>query len=151
MDDRSGIIQLDQVRNKKLEERKRRTERIFFNELMGVYGVSKTETLIPIELVDVSEAGLGFQIRHKEEISWPVDLTNQRIRLYFSPESFMEVVVDVRNSRPVIEHGIRMIRFGAEVQGEQRAYKAWAQFVGFLRAYSDVSQRDTGNTGVSNF
>lgn len=151
MDDRSGIIQLDQVRNKKLEERKRRTERIFFNELMGVYGVSKTETLIPIELVDVSEAGLGFQIRHKEEISWPVDLTNQRIRLYFSPESFMEVVVDVRNSRPVIEHGIRMIRFGAEVQAEQRAYKAWAQFVGFLRAYSDVSQRDTGNTGVSNF
>jgi hypothetical protein len=118
---------------------------------MGVYGVSKTDTLIPIELVDVSEAGLGFQIRHKEEVSWPVDLTNQRIRLYFSPESFMEVVVDVRNSRPVIEHGIRMIRFGAEVQTEQKAYKAWAQFVGFLRAYSDVSQKDTGNTGVSNF
>jgi hypothetical protein len=151
MDDRSGIIQLDQVRSKKLEEKKRRTERIFFNELMGVYGVSKTETLIPIELVDVSEAGLGFQVRHKENISWPVDLSDQKIRLYFSPESFMEVVVDVRNSRPVIEHGIRMIRFGAEVQEGQKAFKAWSQFVGFLRTYAEVSQRDTGNTGVSSF
>lgn len=151
MEDRSGIINLEQVRNKKMEEKRRRTERLFFRQLIGIYGLTSGNKMVPVELVDVSEDGLGFQLPYREESKWPIEMENQKIRLYFSAESYMEVNVDIRNSRPVIEDGERLVHYGCSVQAEQRAFAAWKQFVYFLRAYAEVSQRDTGNIGVSGF
>jgi len=151
MDDRNDIINLNQVRNRKQEEKQRKTERIFFHDLIGVYGVMTGDRLIPIELADVSEEGLGFQLPYREEKKWPLDMTDQRIRLYFSEESFMEVVVNIKNSRPVIDSGDRYVRYGAEIASDHKTYNAWKKFVGFLKAYADVSQRDSGNMGVSGF
>lgn len=145
------IIQLDKIRNQKAEERKRKTERIFFTQLIGAYGVMSNDRLLRIDLVDVSEVGLGFQLPHKEEKIWPNQMDNQKLRFYFSPESYLELSVDIKNSRPVIDGGVRMVRYGAEIHTEQRSYQAWTQFVSFLRSYSDVFERDDGNVGVSGF
>ncbi len=146
-----GIIQLDKFRTQKAEDKKRKTERIFFKHLIGIYGVMPGERMIPVELVDISEDGLGFQIKHREEKIWPHETENQRFRMYFSPESYMEITVDIRNSRPVIDGGTRYVRYGAAVREDQKTFGAWKQFVGFLRLYSEVSERDAGNMGVSGY
>ncbi len=155
-DNDQAVINLDQFRNRKSEEKKRKTERIFFHNLVGVYGIVQPGKMVPVDLIDVSEGGLAIQVPYPTATTmadkiWPKDSANLTIRLYFSPDSFMEVVVDVKNSGPTIENGSKYVRYGCEVHPEQRAYAAWKNFVTFLRAYTDVSERDTGNINVGNF
>jgi hypothetical protein len=151
-----SVINLDQFRNRKSEEKKRKTERLFFHNLVGVYGIVQPGKMLPVDLIDVSEEGLAIQVPYpsataSSDKTWPRDSSNISIRLYFSPDSFMEVTVDVKNSRPTIENGSKYVRYGCEVHTEQRAYEAWKNFVTFLRAYTDVSERDSGNINVGSF
>ena len=154
-DTNDSVINLDQFRMRKSEEKKRKTERIFFNDLVGVYGLITPEKMIPIQLIDVSEGGLAIQVPYpgsstSAERVWPRDSVNLTIRLYFSPESFMEVMVDVKNSTPTLEGGSKYVRYGCEVVADQKSYDAWKSFVSFLKYFSEISERDTGNIGVGN-
>lgn len=148
MKDTTDIVNLDQFRARKAEEKKRKTERIFFHHLMGTYRVTSPGKMVPVDLIDVSEEGLGIQIPYDAEKSWPTDTANIPIRMYFSPENFMEVFVDIRNTHATIENGTRYLRYGCQIQSEQRTFTAWTHFIGFLKAFSDVSERDTGNISV---
>lgn len=148
-----SVINLDQFRNRKSEEKKRKTERIFFHNLVGVYGIVQPGKMVPVDLIDVSEGGLAIQVPYPASTTmadkiWPKDSSDLSIRLYFSPDSFMEVTVDVKNSGPVIDNGSKYVRYGCAVNPNQRAYEAWKNFVGFLRSYTDVSERDSGNINV---
>jgi hypothetical protein len=147
-DNNNDIISLNQFRNRKQEEKKRKTERIFFHNLVGVYGVTQPGKMVPIEIADVSDEGLGILVPYDSSAVWPTVTENLPIRLYFSAESFMEITVDVKNSRPMIEGGYRYTRFGCAVREDQRAYGAWRSFVNFLRAFTEVSEKDSGNISV---
>ena len=154
--DNQSVINLDQFRNRKSEEKKRKTERLFFHNLVGVYGMVQPGKMLPVDLIDVSEEGLAIQVPYPNgtytaDKVWPKDSTNLTLRLYFSPDSFMEVTVDVKNSRPTIEGGSKYVRYGCEVHPEQRGFSAWKNFVVFLRAYTEISERDSGNVGVGSF
>ncbi len=151
-----SVINLDQFRNRKSEEKKRKTERIFFHNLVGVYGIVQPGKMLPVDLIDVSEGGLAIQVPYPTATAsadkiWPKDSSDLTIRLYFSPESFMEIVVDVKNSRPTIENGSKYVRYGCSVNQDQRAFVAWKNFVTFLASYTDVSERDSGNINVGSF
>ncbi len=146
----NGIISLDDFRIKKNEEKKRKTERIFFHHLVGIYGVIQPGKMAQIDIIDVSEEGLAIQVPYNEERSWPSESKDVLIRLYFSPDSFMEVKVEVKNSRPTIEAGVRYVRYGCSVQQGHKSFEAWKRFVGFLRVYTEVSEKDSGNIGVGN-
>jgi hypothetical protein len=151
-----SVINLDQFRNRKSEEKKRKTERIFFHNLVGVYGITQPGKMVPVDLIDVSEGGLAIQVPYPNSTTmadkiWPKDSSNLSIRLYFSPDSFMEVTVDVKNSGPVIDNGSKYVRYGCAINPEQRSFEAWKNFVNFLRSYTDVSERDSGNINVGSF
>ncbi len=146
-----AVVNLDQFRNRKQEEKKRKTERLFFHHLVGIYSVVEAGKMVPIELIDISEGGLAVQTPYESEKQWTKDTNNIPIRLYFSPDSFMEITVDIKNSRPTIEGGSKYIRYGCEVQTDKKSYEAWKQFVSFLRVYSEVSEKDSGNISVGSF
>jgi hypothetical protein len=148
MKDNDDIISLDQFRNRKQEEKKRKTERIFFDHLVGVYAVVNPGKMVQVNLTDVSDEGLGIQVPYQSEKVWPTQMNDIAIRLYFSAENFMELVVDIKNTRPVIEGGSRYLRYGCAVKMDQRSFPAWSKFVSFLKAFSEVSERDSGNIGV---
>lgn len=151
MKDTDEIISLDKFRNRKQEEKKRKTERIFFDHLVSVYAVVNPGKMVQIQLTDVSEEGLGIQVPYQSERVWPHQAENIAVRIYFSAENFMEIMVDVKNSRPTIDGGSRYIQYGCAVKPEQKASVAWTKFVAFLRAFADVSERDSGNIGVGSF
>lgn len=141
---KSQIIDFSQARAQKLEEKRRTTERIIFKQMLGIYSVIGAEQPKPIEIVDVSEEGLSFQVPHNSGDSWLEGIKELPIRLYFSQDTYMQVHVKIQNSRPSIEDGVRYTRFGCTVDKKVTSYEAYQHFVRFLKMYSTHAHKDNG-------
>jgi hypothetical protein len=145
---RNHIVDFNEARAQKLEEKRRKTERIFFKHLLSVYSVTGGNGMFPIELIDVSEDGCSFQIPFDPAKPWPTDSNDVPLRLYFSQDTFMEVRMQIQNSRPCIENQARYVRFGCSVDKTTSAYPAYQQFVRFLKSYAEHAHKDKGDVTV---
>jgi hypothetical protein len=66
------VIDFNEMRAQKLEEKRRKTERIFFKHLLSVYTVvGNGKQMAPIEIIDISEEGLAFQVPFNPDKPWP--------------------------------------------------------------------------------
>ena len=142
------VIDFNEVRSQKLEQKRRSTERIFFKHLLSVYSVVGGTSMCAIEFIDLSEDGCSFQIPYDVNSPWPTDAENIPLRIYFSQDTFLEIRVKVENSRPSIENNRRYVRFGCSVDKTTQSYPAYQQFVRFMKAYSEHSRKDTGDVSV---
>jgi hypothetical protein len=147
-DTEEKVIDLNEVRSQRLEEKRRKTERIFMNQFLGVYCMTGSNSMHQIEIVDVSEGGLGFQVPFNPEKPFPVADQNIPIRLYFNQDSFLQVHVTIQNSRPAVQNGTRYTRYGCSIDTGTSTYVAYQAFVKFLKAYGEVSQKDNGDVNV---
>src|SRR5689334_3934861 len=100
-----SVVDFNEAREQRLEEKRRNTERIFFKNLLGVYSVTGHSKMQPIELIDVSEDGCSFQIPYDPDRNWPTS-NEVPVRLYFSQDTYLEILVRIRHSRPSIESGV---------------------------------------------
>jgi hypothetical protein len=145
------VIDFNEVREQKLAEKRRRTERIFFRSLISVYSLISNSKMQPVELIEVSEDGCSFQVPYDITNPEPWSLEDIPIRLYFSQDTYLEIVVKILNSRPVHENDTRYVRYGCSVDKELTSYPAYQQFVKFLKLYAEYAHQDTGNLPVSIF
>ncbi len=139
------VVDFNQVREKKLAEKRRNNERIFFKDLLSVYSMTGTSKMLPIDLIDVSEEGCSFQLPHNPENPWPQGSSELAIRLYFSRNTYLEIQVTIQNSRDAIENNVRHIRYGCSVDTSLKSYPAYQSFVRFLKLYAENSHKDMGN------
>lgn len=145
----NSIVDFNQAREQKLAEKRRKNERIFFKQLLSVYSVVEQGKIMPIELIDVSEDGCSFQLPFSATHPWPNSTTTPiPLRLYFSQDTYLEILVTVQNSRPFIDDRGRYTRYGCTVDTQTSAYPAFQQFVKFLKLYSEASHTDMGNVTV---
>ena len=142
------VINFSEVRAHKLEEKRQTTERIFFKHLLSVYSVTGDKTMLPIELIDVSEDGCSFQVAHDPMNPWPNDVKDIPLRIYFSQDTYLEIRAKIQNSSPSIENNRRFVRFGCVVDKNTQSYAAFQQFVRFLRLYSEHAHKDMGDLTV---
>ena len=142
------VINLNEIREQRLEEKRRKTERVFMNQFLGVYCMTGNNSMHQIEVVDVSEEGLGFQVPFNADKPFPITDKNFPIRLYFNQESFLQVYVTIHNSRPVVQNGTRYTRFGCGVDQSTSTFAAFQAFVKFLQIYGEVAQKDNGDVNV---
>lgn len=144
------VVDFTEIRAQKMEEKRRKTERIFFKSLLSVYTVVGDSTMFPIELIDVSEDGCSFQIPHDPDSTqkWPSSTDQFPLRLYFSQDTYLEVQAKIENSRPSIDGNRRYVRYGCKVDQNTASYPAFLQFVRFLKAYSEQAHKDKGDTTV---
>ena len=142
------VIDFSEVRAQKLEEKRRTTERIFFKHLLSVYSVVGNGTMCAIEVVEVSEEGCSFQVPYDPEKPWPTTSDEIPLRLYFSQDTYLEVHVKIQNSRPAISGHNRFVRFGCSVEKSSASYAAYQNFVRFLKTYTELAKRDTGDVSV---
>jgi len=143
------VVDFAEVRAQRLEEKRRKTERIFFKSLLSVYSLVGDSKLLPIDIIEVSETGLSFQIPHDPENRWPKDTAEEiPLRLYFSQDTYLEIRAKIVNSRPCIEANNRYVRFGCSVDVEASSYPAYQGFVKFMKAYSEHARKDQGNVTV---
>jgi len=139
------VIDFNKVREEKLEEKRRKNERIFFKQILGVYTVVGKNELKHVEIVDVSEDGCSFQVPHDPNSLWPRDVEELPLRLYFTQDTYIEVQLKIKNSRPLIENGGRFIRYGCSIDKTFSSYPAFQEFVRFLHLYSLHAHKDEGN------
>ncbi len=142
------LVDFNEAREKKMTEKKRKAERILFQNLLGVYTVSTGSQIYPVEMVDVSEEGCAFQIPFDGRNAMSLDTEEVPLRLYFSQDTYMEIRVKITNSRPCIENGRRYIRYGGAVDQSLSSYFCFVQFVRFLKSYSEHAHRDLGDVSV---
>lgn len=140
------VVDFNEVRTRKMEEKRRKTERIFFRQLLGIYSVvGEGGGMRPIEIVDVSEEGLAFQVQYRAGDHWPQGEKDLVIRLYFSQDTYVPVHLKVQNSRPCVEEGVRYTRYGCLVDQTVSSSEAYLGFVRFLKAYAEHAHKDTGS------
>jgi len=143
------VVNFNQIRERRLEEKRRNTERIFFKNLLSVYSVvassSGFSSLRQVELIDVSEEGCSFQVLFNPEDPWPKSTDNVPLRFYFSQDTFLEILVHIRNSKEVSERNQHVVRFGCAVDTETQSYAAYQQFIRFLKLYSVHAHKDKGD------
>lgn len=142
------VVDFNKVREQKLEEKRRATERIFFKHLLNVYSVVGDQVMCPIEFIDVSEDGCSFQIPYDPERPWPTNLSELPLRIYFSQDTFLEIRIMIQNSRPSIESNRRYVRFGCKVDPTTSSYVAYQQFVRFMKLYSQHAHKDLGDVSI---
>lgn len=143
-----SVVDFTEARAQRLDEKRRKTERIFFKHLLGVYCVTGNDQMRPIELVEVSEEGCSFQVPYDANNPWPTDMSDLPLRLYFSQDTYVPVILKIQNSRPCIDNGVRQVRFGCAVDQSVSSYPAYQQFVKFLKAYSEHAHKDKGDVTV---
>jgi len=142
------VVDFGQVRAQKLEEKRRATERVFFKSLLSVYSVVGDHSMCPIEIIDLSEEGLSFQLPHDAKSPWTKGSSEFPVRLYFSQDSYLEVFVKMQNSKDAIENHARYVRYGCSVDTTTTSYLAYVNFVRFLKMYADVAKKDQGDVKV---
>ena len=67
------VVDFNQKRAQKLDEKRRKTERIFFQNMIGCYSVIGDRSMRPIEILDVSEDGCSFQVPFDAKNPWPAE------------------------------------------------------------------------------
>jgi hypothetical protein len=142
------VVDFGEVRAQKLDQKRRKTERIFFKHLLSVYCVVGASKMRPVEFLEVSEEGCSFQVPFDSNNPWPVDDGELPIRMYFSQDTYIPVRLSIQHSRPMIENGQRYVRFGCTVDKTASAYPSYVAFVNFLKMYSEHAMKDKGEVSV---
>lgn len=140
------VINFTRARDAKIEEKRRRYERILFKHILGVYCVAEGQGLKAVELVDVSTEGLSFQLPlHSKNLESLATGSEVTFRFYFSQETFVPILVKVMNDRQCIEDGQKYVRFGCVVDTTSQSYETYKLFVMFLSKYAETAQQDKGD------
>lgn len=142
------VVDFNQVRSQKLDEKRRKTERIVFQDLLGVYCVIGNSQIRQLQLVDVSDEGLSFLVPFDVKNPWPREDGDLPLRLYFTQDTYLPIQARVVNSRPSIENGVRYVRYGCTVDASLQSYTTYLQFVKFLKSFSEHAHRDEGTDSV---
>jgi hypothetical protein len=141
------VVDFNRKRAEKLEDKRRKTERIFLRNLIGVYSVIGDRTMKPIEIIDLSEEGCSFQVPFDPKALWPAETTEIPIRMYFSGDTYIPMILRVQNSTSTIgEGGARFVRYGCSVDTSLQSYQVYREFVRFMRLYSEHAHRDQGGS-----
>lgn len=138
------VIDFAKIREEKLEEKRRKNERVFFKQILGIYTVVGKNELKQVEIVDVSEDGCSFQVPYDPKSPWPRDIEELPLRLYFTQDTYLPIQLKIQNSKPLIEEGGRFVRYGCSVDKTLSSYPAYQEFVRFLHLYSLHSHKDDG-------
>jgi len=148
---RNTVVDFTEIRAQRLEEKRRKTERILFNQMLGVYcvvGDPSDNRIKAIEMIDISEDGLAFQVPVDPKRPWPSNDKELTLRLYFSQDTYLPVRVRIQNARALIDQGVRYQRFGCAIDTTVSSFSAFTQFVRFLKLYAEHAHKDQGDASV---
>ncbi|MCF8058771.1 MAG: PilZ domain-containing protein [Bacteriovoracaceae bacterium] len=145
------VLDFLEKRKENIEQKRRQFERILFNNFLGAYTVvDQGGSIYPVNLVDVSREGCLFQV------PWNVDRdtkiaqgTEITMRMYFTKNSFIPVVMNVKYDREFIdEDGLTYMQYGAEFDTSMPSFAAVETFIEFMYKFAEHSSFDKGSHKV---
>lgn len=135
------VVDFTGIRQEKIEEKRRQYERILFKNTLGVYSVLEKKGLHGIELIDISEGGLSFQLPENDDIQFS-EGDSIILRLYFASETFLPVAVKVVRVTTSIEEGSPTRRYGCIMDKSLASYSAVYHFVHFIKKCAEHGHND---------
>lgn len=145
------VIDFVQKRKESIEKRRRSFERIMFQNFLGCYSViDNNGSLYPIQIVDISRAGMLFQVpwnsRNDQKFAPDKDLA---IRLYFTKSSYILAIVRVKYASDFVDKGGHsFIRYGCEFDRQNQTFQALKAFIDFIYQFAEHSSEDRGDHKV---
>lgn len=130
-DDKSEVLSFETAREEQIEKKRRAYERVMFRNVLGVYTVMEQKGLHAIELIDISESGLSFQVPRNSEMSL-AEGTVMNLRLYFASDSFLPIRAKVVREVDAIDSGNPVRQYGCLIDKSLKSYRAIYHFVQFI-------------------
>lgn len=135
------IVDLQRYRKNKNEEKRREYERVLFNRILGVYSFAEKHSLTHIEVVDISYSGLKFREENPEK---PLRAEEKvALRFYFTPSSYLKVIVDVKRAIPFKEEDREGMEYGCQLDKATKSYEVIRELIAFMYRYSETACQDT--------
>ncbi len=135
-----GIIDLNNYRKNKSEERRREYERVLFNRILGVYSFAEKTGLQHVEVLDISYSGIKFR---EERPDHPLKAEQKvALRFYFTPSSFLRLVVEVKRVIPYKEEEREGLEYGCQLDKATKSYDVIRQLISFMYKYAEIACQD---------
>ncbi len=134
------IIDLNSYRKNKNEEKRREYERVLFNRILGVYSFAEKTGLNHVEVIDISYSGMRFREERPENPLKPG--SKIALRFYFTPSSFLRLVVDVKRVTPFKEQEREGLEYGCEIDQNTKSYEVIKNLVSFMYNYAEIACQD---------
>lgn len=137
---RVSIIDLNDYRKNKSEQRRREYERVLFNRILGVYSFAEKTGLQHVEILDISYSGIKFR-ETQPEVALKVD-QKVALRFYFTPSSYLRLIVNVKRLTPFNEDDREGLEYGCELDKSTRSYDVIRGLISFMYKYAEIACQD---------
>ncbi|MBX3021559.1 MAG: PilZ domain-containing protein [Bdellovibrionales bacterium] len=141
----AAVIDMTEKRAEIIEQERRQTKRTILSEFIGAFALVPRKGLLKVNLYDISENGMGFDVSEAaghfsvgEEVA---------MRVYLNHETYFSFVVKIQNIRG-IDDEMTYRHGGAFVKGSIND-EALHHFVRFVETVSAILQIDHGDLQVS--
>ncbi len=145
------VLDFVEKRKENVELKRRNFERILFQNFLGAYSViDQSGVIYPIDLVDISNEGCLFQIPWdaSRDSKFEQD-TEISMRMYFTNESYVPVIVNVKYGREYIgRDGNTYMQYGCEFDQSLPSFTAMKSFIEFMYSFAEHSAIDKGDRKV---
>jgi hypothetical protein len=139
------VIDMTEKRNEILNQERRQVKRTILSEFVGAFALIPRKGLLKVNLYDISENGLAFDVETEaghfalgEEVA---------MRVYLNQQTYFPFVVRIQNVRAVEEEDT--FRHGAHFLKGTINDEALHHFVKFIETVSASLQSDAGDIMVS--
>lgn len=139
------VVDMTEKRQEILSQERRQVRRTILSEFIGAFVVIPEKGLVKVNLYDISEDGMAFDVEAEaghfalnEEVA---------MRVYLNQQTYFPFVITVQNLRKVGDEGV--FRHGANFVKGSINDEALFHFVKFIETVSASLKSDRGDIMVS--
>lgn len=139
------LVDFEAEKKRLLFQERRTVKRTILSEVMSAMVVLPEKGLLKVDLYDISEDGISFEIESEagqfkigEEIL---------MRVYFNHKTYFPIQVSIKHLTPDKQNGV--IRHGTEFQKSTSDNVALQHFVKFVELAGSGLRKDTGDLMVN--
>ncbi len=139
------VIDMTEKRNEIISQERRQVKRTILSEFIGAFAVVPRKGLLKVNLFDISDNGLAFDV---EMVAGHFAVGEEiAMRVYLNQQTYFPFIVKVQNIRGINDENV--FRHGANFQKDTINEQALFHFVKFIETVSASLQSDAGDIMVS--
>lgn len=145
------VLDFNKKKAETTEMKRRAFNRIVFSNFLGAYSVIEDSgSIYPVTMVDIAGDGCAFQVPWNAAKDKKLKSGHEiNMRMYFSKNSYIPVIMQVRHSKEVIgDDGMTYLQYGCEFDKSVPTFEAMQSFIDFLYKYAEHSAIDRGDIKV---
>lgn len=140
------VIAFEQAKVLLLEKERREAQRTILTEFVSAYAVLPERGLLKVELFNISDAGLAFDV---DAAQGRFDIGEEvAFRIYLNHKTYFGFTVRIRYANEVPEEGV--IRHGTEFTDSSKGDSALQHFIQFIESVSTRLKEDEGDLLIPN-